>query len=75
MKERRLFDEAWGGFRWADPWVIWWYHFWGVQDTWGSGGASNMNVLFLGGFFTHLWQLRGYSALTDFIKHQSIGAV
>ena len=40
----------------------------------GSGGASNPKVLHLGGFSAHLQQLRGYSALTDFIKHQSIGA-
>ena len=23
------------GFRWAGSWAIWWYHFWGVQHTWG----------------------------------------
>ena len=37
-------------------------------------GASNPKVPFFGGFSTHLRQLRGYSALTDFIKYQSIGA-
>ena len=40
----------------------------------GSGRASNPKVPHLGGFSTHLRQFRGYSALTDFIKHQSIGA-
>ena len=75
MKERRLFLEAWGGFRWADGWAIWWYHFRGGCETLGgSGRASNPKVPLLGGFSTHLQQLRGYSALTDFIKHQSIGA-
>ena len=66
-----------GGFRWADGWAIWWYHFWGggCETLGGSGGALNPKVLFFGGFSTHLWQLRGYSALTDFIKHQSRGAV
>ena len=59
-----------GGFRWADGWPIWWYHF--------QGGATHLGGL-VGvlvqkvRFSTHLRQLRGYSALTDFIKHQSIG--
>ena len=46
----------------------------GCETLGGSGGASNPKVPLLGGFLTHLRQLRGYSALTDFIKHQSIGA-
>ena len=29
-----------GGFRWAGPKAIWWYHFWGVWHTWATGGAS-----------------------------------
>ena len=45
----------------------------GCETLGGSGRASNPKVPLLGGFLTHLWQLRGYSALTDFIKHQSIG--
>ena len=42
-----------------------------VRDTWGLwwGFESESST-----FLTHLQQLRGYSALTDFIKHQSIGA-
>ena len=47
----------------------------GCETLGGSGGASNPKVPFFGGFSTHLRQLRGYSALTDFIKHQSRGAV
>ena len=46
----------------------------GCETLGGSGRASNPKVPLLGGFLTHLRQLRGYSALTDFIKHQSIGA-
>ena len=46
----------------------------GCKTLGGSGRALNLKVLLLGGFSTHLRQLRGYSALTDFIKHQSIGA-
>ena len=46
----------------------------GCETLGGSGEASNLKVPHLGGFSTHLRQLRGYSALTDFIKHQSIGA-
>ena len=46
----------------------------GSETLGGSGGALNPKVLLLGGFSTHLRQLRGYSALTNFIKHQSIGA-
>ena len=46
----------------------------GCETLRGSGGALNPKVPFFGGFSTHLRQLRGYSALTDFIKHQSIGA-
>ena len=46
----------------------------GCETLGGSGGASNPKVPHLGGFSTHLRQLRGYLALTDFIKHQSIGA-
>ena len=65
-----------GGFRWADGWAIWWYHFrGGCKTLGGSGGASNPKLLLLGGFLTHLQQLRGYLALTNFIKHQSRGAV
>ena len=37
----------------------------------GSSGALKTKVLFL----THLRQLKGYSAFTDLIKDQSIGAV
>ena len=44
--------------------------FWGGCDTsGGSGGVLKTKVLFL----THLQQLRGYLALTDLIKNQSIG--
>ena len=46
----------------------------GCKTLGGSGGALNPKVPLLGGFSTHLRQLRGHSALTDFIKHQSIGA-
>ena len=46
----------------------------GCKTLGGSGRALNLKVPLLGGFLTHLRQLRGYSALTDFIKHQSIGA-
>ena len=46
----------------------------GCETLGGSGRASNLKVPLLSGFLTHLRQLRGYSALTDFIKHQSIGA-
>ena len=49
--------------------------FGGCETLGGSGRASNPKVPFFGGFSTHLRQLRGYSALTDFIKHQSRGAV
>ena len=49
--------------------------FGGCETLGGSGGASNPKIPFFGGFSAHLWQLRGYSALTDFIKHQSRGAV
>ena len=45
----------------------------GCETLGGSGGASNPKVPLLGGFSTHLQQLTGYSALTDFIKHQFIG--
>ena len=45
----------------------------GVRDTWGLWQGFKSKVLLLGGFSTHLRQLRGYSALTDFIKHQCIG--
>ena len=45
--------------------------FWGGCDTLGaSGGALNAKVPVL---LTHLWQLRGYSALTDLVKNQSTG--
>ena len=46
----------------------------GRETLGGSGRASNPKVSLLGGFSTHLRQLRGYSPLTDFIKHQSVGA-
>ena len=46
----------------------------GCETLGGSGGSSNPKVLHFSRFSTHLRQLRGYSALTDFIKHQSIGA-
>ena len=46
----------------------------GCETLGGSGEALNPKVPLLGGFLTHLRQLRGYSALSDFIKHQSIGA-
>ena len=36
--------------------------------TLASGRALNTKV-----FLTHLWQLRGYSALTDLVKNQSTG--
>ena len=45
----------------------------GCKTLGSSGRALNLKVPLLGGFLTHLRQLRGYSALTDFIKHQSIG--
>ena len=48
--------------------------FGGCETLGGSGRALNPKVLLLGGFLTHLRQLRRYSALTDFIKHQSRGA-
>ena len=36
-----------GGFRWAGPLAIWWYHFWGGCDTLGvSGRALNTKVPF-----------------------------
>ena len=44
--------------------------FGGVCNTLrGPAGHRTQNVL----FSTHLRQLRGYSALTDLIKNQSIG--
>ena len=46
----------------------------GCETLGGSGRALNPKVPLLGGFSAHLRQLRGYSALTDLIKHQSIGA-
>ena len=46
----------------------------GSETLGGSGGPLNPELPLLGGFSTHLRQLRGYSALTDFIRHQSIGA-
>ena len=46
----------------------------GCETLGGFGRASNPKVLLLGGFSTHLRKLRGYSALTNFINHQSIGA-
>ena len=48
--------------------------FGGCETLGGSRRASNPKVLLLGGFLTHLRQLRGYSALTNFIQHESIGA-
>ena len=48
----------------------------GGCDTLGaSGRASNPKVPLFCGFSAHLRQLRGYLALSDFIKHQSRGAV
>ena len=59
-----------GGFRWADNWATWWYHF--------LGGATHLRVCW--GllekklhFSAHLQCLKGYSGFTDFIKNQSIG--
>ena len=62
------------GFRWANGWAIWWYHFQGgVWDTWGLWQGFKSEGSTFRWFLTHLQQLRGYSSLTDFIKHQSIG--
>ena len=47
----------------------------GCETLEDSGRALNAKVPFFGGFSTHLRQLRGYSAFTDFIKDQSRGAV
>ena len=60
-----------GGFRWAGPYAIWWYHFWGGCDTLRGvrQGIEHESSVFL----THLRQLRRYSTLTDLIKNQSIG--
>ena len=56
-----------GDFRWAGPRAIWWYHFWGgATHLGGLAGCWVQRVYFL----THLRQLRGYSALTDFIKNR-----
>ena len=41
----------------------------GCNTLGASGGAFSAKVVFL----THLWQLRGYSALTDLVKNQSTG--
>ena len=63
-------SKCYGGFRWADGWAIWWYHFRGGPTH--SGGVAWVLVQMVC-FSTHLRQLRGYSALADFIKDQSIG--
>ena len=46
----------------------------GVWDTWGLWQGFESKGSAFRWFLTHLQQLRGYSALTDFIKHQSIDA-
>ena len=44
--------------------------FGGMQHTWDvRQGIECKSCVFL----THLWQLRGYSALTDLVKNQSTG--
>ena len=60
-----------GGFRWADNWATWWYHFLGgVTHLRGGGGRHKKKRHFSG----HLQRLKGYSELTHLTKNQSIGA-
>ena len=47
----------------------------GVRHLGALAGLQIQRFHFFGGFLTHLRQLRGYSALSDFIKHQSRGVV
>ena len=48
MKERSVVDEAWG-FRWADNWATWWYHFLGgVTHLRGAGGRRKKKRHFSG---------------------------
>ena len=42
----------------------------GCNTLGASGRALNAKVPF---FLIHLWQLRGYLALTDLVKNQSTG--
>ena len=59
-----------GGFRWADNWATWWYHFFGgMTHLRGCWGPLEKKLH----FSAHLWHLKGYSGFTDFIKNQSIG--
>ena len=45
MKERSVVDEAWGGFRWADSWATWWYHFFGgATHLRGAGGRRKKKI-------------------------------
>ena len=71
IKEWQIFDEAWGGVLGGQ--VLRLYGgtiFGGVRHTWGvRWGIEHESSVFL----THLWQLRGYSALTDLVKNQSTG--
>ena len=59
------------GFRWADSWPTWWYHFFGgMTHLRGAGGRQKKNRHFSG----HLRWLKGYSELIPWTKNQSIGA-
>ena len=60
-----------GGFRWADSWATWWYHFLGgATHLRGAGGRWKKNRHFSG----HLRQLKGYLELIHWTKNQSIDA-
>ena len=71
MKEQSVVDEAWGGFRWADNWATWWYHFFGGATHLRSAGGRWKKKRHFSG---HLRRLKGYSELTHWTKNQSIGA-
>ena len=59
-----------GGFRWADNWATWWYHFFGgATHLRGAGCHCKKKRHFSG----HLRQLKVYSELTHLTKNQSIG--
>ena len=67
----RWSTRLWGGFRWADSWATWWYHFFGgATHLRGAGGCRKENRHFSG----HLWRLKGYSELIHWTKNQSIDA-
>ena len=59
-----------GGFRWADNWATWWYHFLGAATHLrGWRGPSEKKLH----YSAHLRCLKGYSGFTNLTKNQSIG--